>query len=201
MFRRAVSERLPFFCQFPSSTTSCASSTRVHCYHSMLLLHSALLAALPLALAQTAPFANTSTPDSPLTNATSPPKYPSPWGSGLGDWAEAYQKAEAFVKQLTLLEKVNLTTGVGWESEKCVGNAGNLPRLGFKSLCLQDSPLGIRFADFASAFSSGRKSPKLPLACSQSDWRNRCDRGCDMGPQAVLPARLRHGHGAQAQGY
>ena len=44
---------------------------------------------------------------------TSPPSYPSPWGSGAGDWAAAYQKARAFVSQLTLLEKVNLTTGVG----------------------------------------------------------------------------------------
>lgn len=28
-------------------------------------------------------------------------------------WAEAYAQAKAFVSQLTLLEKVNLTTGVG----------------------------------------------------------------------------------------
>lgn len=80
----------------------------------MLLFHSALLAALPLALAQNGPLTNASLPDSPLTNATSPPKYPTPWGSGLGDWAEAYQKAKAFVEQLSLIEKVNLTTGVGW---------------------------------------------------------------------------------------
>jgi beta-glucosidase len=40
---------------------------------------------------------------------------------GSGGWEEAYQKAQAFVKQLTLLEKVNLTTGVGWEGEACVG--------------------------------------------------------------------------------
>ncbi len=44
---------------------------------------------------------------------SSPPSYPSPWGSGAGDWAAAYEKARAFVSQLTLLEKVNLTTGVG----------------------------------------------------------------------------------------
>lgn len=55
-----------------------------------------------------------------------------------------------------MLEKVNLTTGVGWEGEKCVGNTGSIPRLGFKSLCLQDSPLGVRFADFVSAFPSGQ---------------------------------------------
>lgn len=48
--------------------------------------------------------------------ATSPPHYPSPWGSGTGDWTDAYIKARAFVQQLTLLEKVNLTTGVGYES-------------------------------------------------------------------------------------
>jgi beta-glucosidase len=27
-----------------------------------------------------------------------------------------------------------------------------IPRLGWKGLCLQDSPLGVRFADFVSAF-------------------------------------------------
>lgn len=41
----------------------------------------------------------------------SPPKYPSPWIEGLGDWGPAYDKARAFVSQLTLAEKVNLTTG------------------------------------------------------------------------------------------
>ena len=33
--------------------------------------------------------------------------------SGDGEWADAYKKAKEFVSQLTLLEKVNLTTGVG----------------------------------------------------------------------------------------
>jgi beta-glucosidase len=28
-------------------------------------------------------------------------------------WEDAYEKAKEFVSQLTLLEKVNLTTGVG----------------------------------------------------------------------------------------
>jgi hypothetical protein len=45
------------------------------------------------------------------TNQTSPPRYPSPWGSGSGEWAEAYEKAIKIVEQLTLEEKVNLTTG------------------------------------------------------------------------------------------
>lgn len=76
----------------------------------------------------------------------SPPSYPSPWMRGGNGWADAYTKAQAFVSQLTLLEKVNLTTGVGWEGEACVGNTGSIPRLGFAGLCLQDSPLGIRFS-------------------------------------------------------
>ena len=46
-------------------------------------------------------------------NQTSPPWYPSPWGSGSGGWAQAYTKAQAIVSQMTLVEKVNLTTGVG----------------------------------------------------------------------------------------
>lgn len=71
-------------------------------------------------------------------------------------WAEAYAKARDFVSQMTILEKVNITTGVGWTSEVCVGNVGSVPRLGLhKNLCLQDSPLGIRFADWASAYPAG----------------------------------------------
>ncbi|KAF8864173.1 glycoside hydrolase family 3 protein [Acephala macrosclerotiorum] len=88
--------------------------------------------------------------------ASSPPFYPSPWSSGSGDWSDAYSKAREFVSQLTLLEKVNLTTGVGWEGEQCVGQVGSIPRLGFRSLCMQDSPVGVRFGDYASVFSSGQ---------------------------------------------
>ena len=59
------------------------------------------------------------------------------------------------MSQLTLEEKVNLTTGTGWQLDRCVGQTGSIPRLGFRAMCLQDSPLGIRFADLVSAFSSG----------------------------------------------
>ncbi|EFQ98009.1 beta-glucosidase 1 [Nannizzia gypsea CBS 118893] len=85
----------------------------------------------------------------------SPPYYPSPWTQGEGVWEDAYQKAVAFVSQLTLAEKVNLTTGVGWMQESCVGQVGSIPRLGFRSLCLQDGPLGIRFGDYVTAFPAG----------------------------------------------
>jgi beta-glucosidase len=44
----------------------------------------------------------------------SDPFYPSPWMNPRADgWETAYGKAKSFISQLTLLEKVNLTTGVG----------------------------------------------------------------------------------------
>lgn len=64
----------------------------------------------------------------------SQPKYPSPWMRGGNGWQDAYTKAQSFVSQLTLLEKINLTTGVGWEGEACVGNTGSIPRLNFTGM-------------------------------------------------------------------
>lgn len=47
-------------------------------------------------------------------NAYSPPSYPSPWMNPNADgWEAAYIQAKQFVSQMTLMEKVNLTTGVG----------------------------------------------------------------------------------------
>ncbi|KAK2789035.1 hypothetical protein FQN52_006402 [Onygenales sp. PD_12] len=87
--------------------------------------------------------------------AFSPPYYPSPWAAPVGEWEDAVDRARYFVSKLTLPEKVNLTTGVGWMQEDCVGQVGSIPRLGFRSLCLQDGPLGMRFADYVSAFPAG----------------------------------------------
>jgi beta-glucosidase len=70
--------------------------------------------------------------------------YPSPWAVGGDGWDEAIAKANDFVGQMTLVEKVNLTTGTGWEADLCVGNTGSVPRLGFRGLCLEDGPLGVR---------------------------------------------------------
>lgn len=75
--------------------------------------------------------------------------------SGAGDWGGAYERAQNFVRQLTLAEKVNLTTGTGWQTERCVGQVGAIPRLGFRSLCMQDSPVGVRDTDYNSVFPAG----------------------------------------------
>lgn len=59
------------------------------------------------------------------------------------------------VAKLTLEEKVNMTTGVGWQEGHCLGNTPAIPRLNFTGLCLQDSPAGIRFTKGISVFPSG----------------------------------------------
>lgn len=58
-----------------------------------------------LALGQTSTAQDIITDDT-LFYGQSPPVYPSPNGTGIGDWADAYTKARALVAQLTLEEKV-----------------------------------------------------------------------------------------------
>jgi hypothetical protein len=43
----------------------------------------------------------------------SQPYYPTPKGGWISSWAEAYAKAQNVVSQMTLAEKVNLTSGTG----------------------------------------------------------------------------------------
>ncbi|KAK3068794.1 hypothetical protein LTR53_013354 [Teratosphaeriaceae sp. CCFEE 6253] len=82
----------------------------------------------------------------------SEPWYPAPRGGSVLLWKRSYHRAAELVSQMTLPEKVNVTTGVGWSMGMCVGNTGPVDRLGFPSLCLQDGPLGLRFVDNATAF-------------------------------------------------
>lgn len=53
---------------------------------------------------------------------------------------------------MTIDEKALMTTG---QPGPCVGNILPIERLGFPGLCLQDGPLSIRVADYASVFSAG----------------------------------------------
>lgn len=71
--------------------------------------------------------------------------------TGIG-WEEAVAKAREFVSQLTVEEKSDMVTGT---PGPCVGNIIAIPRLGFNGLCLQDGPLSIRVADYASVFQAG----------------------------------------------
>lgn len=90
-----------------------------------------------------------------LIDGQSPPWYPSPAGGTLPAWADSYAKAQKLVEQMTLVEKVNITTGTGWAMDLCVGSTGKAGDIGFPALCLQDGPLGIRFADHADSFPAG----------------------------------------------
>ncbi|KAH9055806.1 beta-glucosidase [Lactarius deliciosus] len=88
----------------------------------------------------------------PLTSLSTPPPVDNPAlvPDFSSAWANAYERAKAKVATFTLEQKVNVTTGVGWEGGRCIGNT---PPVGdFPGLCLEDSPLGIRFADFTTAF-------------------------------------------------
>ncbi|KAH8180252.1 fibronectin type III-like domain-containing protein [Sarocladium implicatum] len=85
----------------------------------------------------------------------SPPWYPSPKGGSVKQWADSYKKAATMVANMTLPEKVNITTGTGWSMGLAVGNTGPAVNVGFPGLALQDGPLGIRFADHATAFPAG----------------------------------------------
>ncbi|KAI0061287.1 beta-glucosidase [Artomyces pyxidatus] len=91
----------------------------------------------------------------PVASPKNPPPVESP---GLVPdfapaWTEAYKKAKAKIAGWTLEQKVNVSTGVGWEGGVCVGNTP--PIEDFPGLCLEDSPLGVRFADFITAFPAG----------------------------------------------
>jgi len=59
----------------------------------------------------------------------------------------------------------------------CVGNIGPIPRLNFSGLCLQDGPLAIRQADYASVFPAG-----ISVAASW-DRKLARQRGVDMGAE------------------
>ncbi|KAH8753831.1 glycosyl hydrolase family 3 N terminal domain-containing protein [Diaporthe sp. PMI_573] len=85
----------------------------------------------------------------------SPPWYPTPKGGTAVGWAESYRKAAAMVGNMTLPEKVNVTTGTGWMMGLAVGTNAPATLVGFPQLQLQDGPLGLRFADNASAFPAG----------------------------------------------
>ena len=85
----------------------------------------------------------------------SPPWYPTPRGGTVKSWQDSYAKAAVMVNKMSLLEKVNITTGTGWSQNLCVGNTAPAASVGFPPLCLQDGPLGIRFADHITAFPAG----------------------------------------------
>ena len=48
-----------------------------------------------------------------VSSSYSPPYFPAPKGGWVTDWADSYAKAAQLVGQMTLAEKVNITTAIG----------------------------------------------------------------------------------------
>ncbi|TGJ83773.1 hypothetical protein E0Z10_g4987 [Xylaria hypoxylon] len=84
----------------------------------------------------------------------SPPVYPSPQGTGTGDWADAYSQAKSMVSQLSREEKINLTGGISVDSA-CSGSIAPIPRVNFTGLCLSDAGNGPRTTNFVSSWPAG----------------------------------------------
>ncbi|TQN71600.1 Beta-glucosidase cel3A [Colletotrichum shisoi] len=80
-------------------------------------------------------------------NSTGPRRSP--------EWDAAYAKAETALPRLSLDEKIGIVSGIGWGKGLCVGNTSPASSIGFPSLCLQDGPLGVRYASNVTAFVPG----------------------------------------------
>lgn len=72
-----------------------------------------------------------------------------------GDWSAAYTKATAALAKLSQSDKIGLVSGVGWGKGPCSGNTGAAKAINYRSLCLQDGPLGVRSAASITAFPAG----------------------------------------------
>lgn len=70
-------------------------------------------------------------------------------------WDEAYERATASLAVLSQDEKIGMVTGVTWEGGPCVGNTYAPESIPYPSLCLQDGPLSIRFANPVTVFPAG----------------------------------------------
>ncbi|KAG7876353.1 hypothetical protein KL938_004421 [Ogataea parapolymorpha] len=85
----------------------------------------------------------------------SEPVYPSPQIFGVDDWAEALNKAKALVDKMTNEEKNNVTYGYSVTTTGCSGMSGNVPRLNYPGLCLQDAGNGVRGTDMVNSYPAG----------------------------------------------
>ncbi|KAG1222107.1 hypothetical protein G6F35_005524 [Rhizopus arrhizus] len=93
----------------------------------------------------------------------------------LLSWEDAYTKAKVLVNQMSLEQKVNITTGTLWQQGPCVGNTHAITNPEFPSLCLQDAPLGVRYANNVTVGVAGIN------AAASFDRKAIYDRGVYMG--------------------
>jgi len=94
-----------------------------------------------------------------------------------GDWDAAYAKATTALAKLSTSDKVGLVTGIGWGKGPCTGNTSPLTSINFRTLCLQDGPLGVRSTTGITAFPPGIQ------AASTWDRTLMYDRGHGIGEE------------------
>ncbi|KAK3679727.1 hypothetical protein LTR78_000103 [Recurvomyces mirabilis] len=70
-------------------------------------------------------------------------------------WAAAYTKAQSALSKLANSDKINIVTGQGWQKGPCVGTTTAVSKINYPQLCLQDSPLGVRYVQGVTAFPPG----------------------------------------------
>nr|RBQ92251.1 hypothetical protein FVER53263_11749 [Fusarium verticillioides] len=85
----------------------------------------------------------------------SPPFYPTPPGTGLGNWSHAYDQASALVSQMTMDEKVSVTSGQTTTPNGCNGMIPGVPRLGFPGICVNDGPSGLHGVEAVNGYPAG----------------------------------------------
>ncbi|KAK7694472.1 hypothetical protein QCA50_001658 [Cerrena zonata] len=133
-----------------SGATSCVSGavcTKLNDYYSQCLPGQATTTAPPTSTSNPPP-----TTSSGPSSTVAPPSQTS-IANISPEWAAAYTKAKAAVAKLSLNDKVNLGTGVQWQKGACVGNTPAIASLpGFDGLCIEDGPVGVRYADKVSAW-------------------------------------------------
>lgn len=72
-----------------------------------------------------------------------------------GDWDAAYAKATTALGKLSNSDKIELVTGIGWGKGPCTRNTSPVNSINFRTLCLQDGPLGVRSTTGITAFPPG----------------------------------------------
>ncbi|KAI0374349.1 beta-glucosidase [Pilatotrama ljubarskyi] len=161
-----------------TGATTCVSGavcTKLNDYYSQCLPGSAS-SAPPTTSAPSSPTSPTSTGTAPTSTGSAPAQ--TSVANISPEWAAAYTKAKAAVAKLSLTDKVNLGTGVQWQKGACVGNTPAISSIpGFGGLCLQDSPVGVRYADKVSAF-----PPEINVAATFNRTLMR-ERGAAMGAE------------------
>ncbi|KAL5337215.1 putative beta-glucosidase L [Aspergillus crustosus] len=70
-------------------------------------------------------------------------------------WDEAHTLATHDLSLLSQDEKLGIVTGVTWMQGPCVGNTYPPTSIPYPSLCLQDGPLSVRFANPVTVFPAG----------------------------------------------